>query len=78
MPTITPPFDPEHPTAEGIQELFRLSSCAEDEFAYKVGVGKLTAQRWLEAKGAIHLFPESLKKVSRYQLKLLKKIAGVK
>ncbi len=75
-PTSPEPFDKNNPTAEGIQELMRLSNCSAEDFAWKVGVGQQTIQRWIESKGSLALRKNSVTKLVRFQTKLLKKLAA--
>ena len=66
------PFDPEHPTAEGIQALYELSGLTPKELCREMRVSITILNIWLAKKGPLNLMDKSVRKIEAYQKKLLK------
>ena len=66
------PFDPEHPTAEGIRALYELSGLTPKELCREMRVSITILNIWLAKKGPLNLMDKSVRKIEAYQKKLLK------
>ena len=66
------PFDPKHPTAEGIRALYELSGLTPQELCRKMDVSITALNIWLAKKGPLNLMDKSVRKIEAYQKKLLK------
>ncbi len=73
--SIPLPFDKDHPTGEGLRELFKLSGTSEEGFAWNIGVGMPTLNRWLKVEGVLSIRSTSVQKICKYQTKVMKRLA---